>query len=279
MTIFSSDRGIAHWAIAALLIAATPTNAHEFWLDAEIGSTARARDISVEMLVGQDFLGQSLPYLSETVRQMTHWSPSEAIPIDARLGDKPAIQGVPVKQPGLHRFTMQTNPAYIVFDDMAEFTEYLEYEGLGDIALRHGQRGLGETDIAEAYIRNARTLVQVGKPEERQIDQPTGMPFEIVALANPFVQGLGSLDVALTWMGAPVAQTQIAVFHLPIGGQAPTDTSRRLLRTDPQGRANIDRLTPGKYLLNAVRMEPVDGPGSVVWESHWASLTFEVPAP
>jgi hypothetical protein len=181
-------------------------------------------------------------------------------------------------QLGLHRFSLITNPAYIVFDDLAEFTDYLAYEGLEEVAKLHRERGLADTEIAESYIRNARTLVQVGPATADQVDAPTGMLFEIVALSNPFVDGLTSLEFSLTWKNAVVAKTQISVFHRPEGAETAPDTTRQILNTDSQGRVQLSLEEPGSYLLNAVRIDPVNGPGSVVWQSHWASLTFQIPA-
>ena len=264
--------------ITAILLWAAPGLAHEFWLETDIAAADLGETTSVDMLVGQNFQGTKLPYLPDTVQSMMHWSPVGGQAVTARIGDIPAIQSIHLEQLGLHRFSLATNPAYIVFDNLAEFTDYLAYEGLEDVAKRHQQRGLPNTDIAESYIRNARTLVQVGPADASQMDAPTGMPFEIVALANPFVSGITSLDVSLTWKSAPVADTQIAVFHRPEGGQTARDTTRHLLITDSRGRARLPLQEPGSYLLNAVRIDPVNGPGSVVWQSHWASLSFEIPA-
>ena len=262
--------------IAALCFWAAPSLAHEFWLETNVPTAEIGDTTSVDMQVGQDFQGTKLPYLPDTVQSMMHWSSIGEQTVNARIGDIPVIQNIPLDQLGLHRFSLVTNPAYIVFDDLAEFTDYLTYEGLAEVVELHRQRGLPDTDIAESYIRNARTLVQVGPAEASHMDAPTGMPFEIVALANPYVSGLTSLDVSLSWKNTPVANTQISVFHRPDGAQTAKDTTRQLLTTDNQGRAQLSLKEPGSYLLNAVRIDPVDGPGSVVWQSHWASLTFQI---
>jgi uncharacterized GH25 family protein len=265
-------------SIAALSLCATPSLSHEFWLEPEIRTVELGETLSVDMLVGQDFVGTKLPYLPDTVQSMLHWSPVGGQTVNARIGDIPVMQNTLLDQQGLHRFSLATNPAYIVFDDLAEFTDYLTYEGLEDVVALHRQRGLPDAEIAESYIRNARTLIQVGPATADQIDTPTGMPFEIVALANPFLDGLTSFDVSLTWQNAPVANAQISVFHRPEGAEAAQDTTRHLLITYDQGRARLSLNKPGSYLLNAVRIDPVKGPGSVVWQSHWASLTFQIPA-
>ena len=147
----------------------------------------QGQEIFANMRVGQDFLGQALPYLTNTIAAMIHWSPAGAASVEARLGDLPAMQGISLDQPGLHRLTLETKPAYIVFDDLAEFGDYLVYEGLQGTVNLHIERGLPDTEIAEGYIRNARALIQVGPADANQRDTPTGMPFEITALENPFV--------------------------------------------------------------------------------------------
>ena len=265
-------------AILSLYLTALPASAHEFWLDPEANIAGSGQSVSIDMRVGQDLVGQALPYLDDVVSEMKHWPSDIASEIKARLGDRPAIQDVVLDQPGLHRFTLETNPAYVVFETFAEFTEYLEYEGLEAIAAKHIDRQLAEADIAEAYIRNARTLVQVGPVAPEHLDAPTGLPFELIVDGNPFAAHQKEIDVKLTWQGVPAADTQISVFQKTSGAPVPTSATRTRVMTDKDGVATISLGVVGQYLLNAVRMEPVEGPGSVVWQSHWASLTFEIPS-
>lgn len=263
--------------LVALALSTTPVLSHEFWLDAEESMIEAGDSISIDMRVGQNFSGRALAYLSQNVREIRHWSPGAVTSVHARLGDRPAVQSLVLEEPGLHRITLATKPSYIVFETLEEFREYLEYEGLSHIAELHEARGFASTDIAEAYVRNARTLVQVGPVTAADADEATGMAFELVATGNPFVPERETLEFELLWQGEPVTQAQVAIFHVARNGKAPNDTMRRLVQTDAVGRASIDNLEQGRYLLNAVRLEPVEGPGAVVWESHWASLTFEIP--
>ena len=256
-------------AIAACVTFPCALTAHEFWIDAAPGRAG----LSADLRVGQDLSGNALPYLDKTIAGMTHVAPSGTLPITARMGDVPAIADLPLTEDGLHILTVETRPAYIVFDTLREFADYLAYEGLSDVEALHRDRGLPETAIAEEYIRNARALVQVGAIGAGGDDRPTGLPFEIVAQGNPFAVDT-PIDVRLTWQGRAAPDTQIALFYLPVGGTAPADTIRTLAVTDDSGHAQFASAGPGFYLLNAVHMAPADGPGSVVWRSHWASLTF-----
>ena len=267
---FSTRRPLALACLACLWLPG-PLSAHEFWIDA-------GPDLTADIRVGQDFSGAALPYLDRTIAAMTHVSPGGETAIPARLGDVPAIAGLAAPGDGLHLLTIETNPAYVVFDTLPEFEEYLAYEGLSLVAEAHRARGLPDTEIAEEYFRNARALVQVGPVGPGDTDRPTGLPLELVVQGTPFGGDGAPVDLRLTWQGAPVPDTQVALFHLPDGGTAPKDTVRTLATTDADGAVRFDPQGAGGYLFNAVRVEPAEGPGSVVWQSYWASLTFDLPA-
>lgn len=269
-------RFVGQLALIALVATSQPLDAHEFWIDADPGRPVMGESVSADLRVGQDLSGASLPYLDTTIRSMTHFSPKDAEPLASRLGDRPAINDVTFGSSGLHVLTVETHPAYIVFDTMPEFEDYLAYEGLPEIADRHRERGLPDHGIAEEYLRNARALIQVGPVGISDVDRPTGMPFEIVVDGTPFIAGKRTLTVRLTWQGVAAPHIQIALFHLPIGGTAPGDTTRTLVETNGEGYAELPMLGSGQYLLNAVRIEPANGPGGVVWQSHWASLSFDI---
>lgn len=262
----------------AALFALVPQqlHAHEFWIDPVGDRPMIGESISADLRVGQNLSGAALPYLDTTIRSMTLVSPVKAEPLVSRLGDRPAISDALLDSRGLHVLTVETHPAYIVFDTMPEFEDYLAYEGHPEIADRHRERGLPENAIAEEYIRNARALVQIGPVEDNDADRPTGMPFEIVVDGTPFSAGMRTLSVRLTWQGTAAPDIQIALFHLPKGGTAPNDTTRMYVDTDSEGYAEFPMPGPGQYLLNAVKIEPANGPGSVTWQSHWASLTFDI---
>jgi len=99
-----------------------------------------------------------------------------------------------------------------------------------------------------------------------------------VALGNPLVFGRAALGVEVLWQGGPAADVQVSVFFLPPDGVPPDSTERTQFRTDAAGRATIRMAKPGKYLLNAVHLKPVEASAEAMWKSYWASLTFETSA-
>lgn len=250
--------------LALGLIAAAPAPAHEFWIEPEGQAAAHLR-------VGQMLVGEALPYLDRIIATARHHGPDGMQDIKGRQGDLPALT-VDLTAPGLHVLTVETTPAYIVFDDLAEFREYLNYEGLLWVLEEHRARGLPDHEIAEEYLRYAKGLSAVGPDGASTTDAARGLRYELVALSSPFAEGAQTVELQLLWEGVPEAGTQVSVFHRPDAD--PSAVTRKLLTSDTEGRVVAGLDGPGLYVVNAVHMVPAEGPGSVVWQSHWVSLSF-----
>jgi uncharacterized GH25 family protein len=262
---------------------AIPAYAHEFWIAPEAHQVEVGETVKAELLVGAMLSGEAYPYLSDQIVAAQLHAPAGVTDIEGMEGDLPALTVTPA-EPGLHVITYHAAPAYIEYEDFETFVTYLAYEGLDDVVRLHKDRGLPDSGFSEAYIRNARALLQVGPTDPADLDRPTGMPLELIALQNPFVDGLTELEVQLLWQGAPVPNRQVSVFHRAqsddmSGEDAAGEVTRSLVATDADGRAIIPLSEGGFYLLNAVQMKPADGAEGEVWESHWATLTFGVERP
>jgi uncharacterized GH25 family protein len=254
---------LLHLLLVAGVLNATNATAHEFWIEPDSPSAANIR-------VGQMLVGETLPYLDHILSSVRHFGPDGEAAVKGRQGDLPALSYDASAQ-GMHLLTVETEPAYIVFKNMAEFGDYLAYEGLHPVLAAHRKRGLPREEIAEEYFRYARMLVQVGHAASQQTDSPVGLRHELLALSSPFAVQGGEVTVQLLWDGAPNPDVQLAVFHRSSFGAPVT---RQLLRSGADGTALVDISSAGLYVINAVQMLPADGPGSVVWQSHWASLSF-----
>lgn len=253
----------------------SPVLGHEFWISALDYRPEVGQEVKADLLVGSDMAGEPYPWLKRNTVAARMLSESWTVDLLGREGDLPALTFAP-REEGLHRIIFHAQPSFVVFDKPETFPHYLEYEGLDWVMAAHKARGLPEVDFAEMYSRNARALVQVGPASADQMDAPTGMPFELVALQNPYVAGVDAVDVRLTWQGVPSAEQQVAIFVKAPGGTAPADVTRTLVRTDAAGVARIPLTAPGEYMLSAVHMEPLEGNVAAVWESHWATLNFEI---
>ena len=257
------DRSLFALIVFSGTLVSSFVSAHEFWIEPESAAAAQVR-------VGQMLVGKNLPYLDRTIRSARHFGPNGETALKGRQGDVPALS-VDLSATGLHRLTIETEPAYIVFETLHEFSDYLTYEGLHSVVSQHQARGLPTTEIAEEYLRYAKSLVQMGNATD-ETDEPVGLRYEIVAITSPFASQAGMVELQLLWEGHAEPGAQIAVFHK--GHSDDAAATRQLLQSDDQGKVTTSVAAPGTYVFNAVHMLPADGPGSVVWQSHWASLSF-----
>lgn len=252
---------------------AQPVLAHEYWIEAQKFHPAAPEELTADLRVGADLSGEAFPWLKQSFVSVQLWPPGgEAATLTGRMGDLPALR-LDLRGEGLHRVSVETTPSFVVYDKPETFPSYLDYEGLTGVLEVHKARGLPETGFGERYVRNARALMQVGAVTDGQSDAPTGMPFELVAEANPYAPGLTELSVRLLWQGEPTPDTQVALFHAPPGAVRPEGVERTLYTTDAEGRVTVP-LWAGMNLLSAVRIEAVEDSAAAVWQSWWASLTY-----
>jgi len=248
-------------------LGASTAVAHEFWIALKSGTVTPGDTITADLMVGIMLRGTPYPYLPQYIVRFDVTADGKAEPVTGLPGDLPALNYV-AQHPGLQVIAQQTVPYRVTYEDWELFRKYVTEEGFPEIEGEHLKRGLPTTGFTERYTRYVKALVQAGPPRPGDRDVRTGLPFELMAEANPYQPGLDTLSVRLFWRDQPAADVQIAVFR---------DTGtveRRTLRTDAEGRARIV-LQPGFYLLSAVRIDPVDDE-PVVWHSHWAALSFIV---
>lgn len=245
-------------------ICAAQVAAHEFWIDAE-SQIEPGDEIVADLKVGQMLVGEPYPFLSNRFTRFSIISAGSSDAIPGFDGDLPAVSGISAA-PGLQIIAHQTVPFLATYNEWAVFQRYLTDEGLESFATVHKARGLPETGFIERYTRYAKALIQAGPVRKGDSDEYSGMKFELVAESNPFTPGQTSLPVRLYWQGEPLPDWQINVFNRN------AQTQRIVIHTDATGRATLG-LSRGEFLLNSVMLVPVDD-APVVWQSHWASLSF-----
>ena len=284
--------------IGGLLLTASVA-AHEYWLDPLDATPDAGGLLLVDIRNGEDFSGSSFPYDPRRMQRVELVGPNEVIDVEGRLGDFPAFR-IPVGNAGPYMLLVETGAQPLVYDTLADFTTFLDYHGVSGILERHVERGLAETEIRERYYRYAKTLVYAGERTEGVEEHSSavfaslGTRLEIVAGNDPANDV--AIDLILLFDGYPLADSQAEIFLRKADGTV----SRRIGRSDSDGKLAFAIDEPGKYLVNAVRVvEPSvttteeatgDAPHRAEesksaesrqpalapqWESHWASLTFE----
>ena len=262
---------MSRWVAAGLFFisAASAARAHEVWIEPVRFQAPLASKIVAQLKIGGAFKGDLLPYIPSEIVAAHVTDGQGKRPLPGLVGDIPAIFVAP-RHPGLHVVSYFTTPQRLTYKDPKKFPTFLKNQGLDGTLDAHKKRGLDVVGFTEAYSRCAKTLITRGGAAGA--DSPAGMPFELIAEANPYtaIAPLKVLPVRLLWQGQPHVNGQIAVFRK--GEPEPVAK----VRTDGDGRADIPLSAEGVYLLNAVKMIPWDEKPGDKWHSYWASLTFEV---
>jgi len=267
-------------ALSAVALAAPPgvLQAHEFWLEPHRYRLAPGDELVADVRNGQDFVGDSFPYLPDRHRRLYLLGDDGRRAIDSRTGDVPAVRQR-VARSGDYTLVLESAENAVSHDTLADFREYLAYHGLERVESVHRELGLPERDISEVYSRFAKSLVAVGDEDAGDAPPPlAGLTFEIVPHADPRAPAATTLPVSVHVRRQALTGAQVEIFR-----RAPDGTvTRETTLTDERGVATIDVGEPGEYLLNAVqlirpRLRGGRARTDVHWESLWASLTFERP--
>lgn len=246
--------------------------AHEFWVEPLDFILEPGDPVAAHLNVGEMMKGDTFPYLPDRFVEFSIRDPQEKRRVVQSLGTIPAAREQ-ARRSGLHVFTYHSMPSVANYDAFESFEKFLEEEDLTGIAEAHRERGLPDAGFAEAFTRYAKALVRIGDGAGQ--DSPVGMPFELVAEANPYTQReADTLNVKLLWQGREMPDTQVKVFHRAEQGEV----SVLHLVSDAEGRVPIALDDSGVYMLSAVHMieasKEVASSTGAVWHSHWASLTF-----
>lgn len=265
-----------------------PSVAHELWLEPLDYTIDIDASIQALMFNGQGFGGTvdgeipgavQLPFLSQRNAAFRYYQGEASAPVDGRQGQSPAVEVFPLSD-GLHSVAYVSSPSTLSYSEWARFQTFIDHKDLGgDLRDLHDARGLDPDDFTEVYIRHSKTLVAVGSGAGE--DLRAGMEVELVALDNPYTDDLSDgLRVALYFRREVQADTQIELFE-----KGPDDVvTITFVRTDAEGIAVLP-VRPGySYMADAVYIrEPsealAEASDGAVWETLWANLTFEVPAP
>lgn len=245
------------------------TFAHDFWLEAHPFYTETNKTVELSVHVGNEFIGESLPNIVNWYTDFSLYQASSKTEIEGELGRDPAGYFNP-EQKGTYAIGYESVFHYVEIDSDT-FKKYLNEEGL-DNALKYRQQHKQQKEEAkENYIRHAKALVQVG--DEFEIDHSQlklGYELEIIPLDNPYKKRINdTLEIQVLYKNKPIKGILLAAFSKVHPEKI------QQLRTDQNGKVTISLNQTGPWLLKAVKILKIEK-GEVDWQSHWASLTFEI---
>jgi cobalt/nickel transport protein len=261
-------------SLAVVLVSclSLPVLAHEAWILPYDFNQDQSAMVKAHLQVGELFKGNSQLYNPDKFERLEVIRNGASTPVQGRMGDLPAIIHK-LTEPGMHVLLYQSTGSIISYGNWDKFARFTENEGVSWAQQEHLSRGYPRKDFNEIFIRYAKSLITWQKVDGS--DTRSGMPFEIVALNNPYLDG-GKIRVEVLWKGEPYANAQLSVFSKKPGQKA----VRATLRTDAEGRVDVPVTSGTRYLLNSVRMEPLEyRHNSPLWRSHWTSMTLQLPDP
>jgi hypothetical protein len=151
-----------------------------------------------------------------------------------------------------------------------DFTGYLEHDGIPAIIQERKEKGISDRDEIEQYSKYVKLYLQVGDTGSDNFNEPIGLRIEIIPLKNPYgVKAGGNLPVQVLFKGKPLAGLTL---HAGFSGQGEEALA---VETDKNGKAQIGIGKPGKWYIRGIHLAQVDLDDHS-YESHWATLTFEV---
>ena len=265
------------WFAPLAALAATPTLAHDFWIQPRQFSAVAPQSIPLTMFVGHG------PARDRWGVDIDHVILFRTIGPDGLIDRKPNLRLgapgfdalAPLARPGAYVFLLQSTstPSQLPF---LRFNDYITTEGITPIIAERKRRGLEKTDGREIYSRRAKAIVQVGPVDAASISRvtrPMNLLLEIVPGRHPSALGAdGVMPVQVLFGGRPLPGALVKITNLDADAE-PLATRR----TGADGRASFRIPPAGKWQMNVVWSVPLHGDASADFRTTFSSLTFATP--
>lgn len=263
--------------LGALLITAIvphAARAHEFWLQPQQFWWQPTQTVPLSLLVGH---GDHSARSKISARRITRFEVigpgGDSLDLRSR-----AHAGVDTE------LQLDTAGAYVVVfatdnqarSDLpaARFNDYLRAEGLTPALLARDEAGLMQADGSERYSRQAKSLVQVGSPQQQShVTQAVGLRLEIVPEIDPYAQPRSAqLPVRVIFEDKPLAGALVKLSN-------PSDDSKATVSrvTDEHGHAVFEMPGQGQWLLHVTWTTPLPSSDEADFDTVFASLTLGLP--
>jgi uncharacterized GH25 family protein len=260
-------RRIATLVLLVSLLA-TPTFAHDFWIEPSTFRPAVGQLFTASLLVGQDFAGDPVPRSVQLMDSFTVREAAGERPVVGMENRDPAGY-LRIEKPGIAVIGYRSKP-YPLELAADKFEEFLKLEGLDSIRALRLQRGESKKPDRERFFRYAKSIVLADRAtaaDDIPLDQAFGYRLELIPESNPMAAT--PLRVRIVFEGKPLAGALVTAI------QRDNPSVRISARSDRGGHVSLNLPAPGVWLVKSVQMVPAPAGTNVDWESLWASLTFQ----
>jgi uncharacterized GH25 family protein len=250
----------------ALILAAHPARAHDFWIEPDNFSPAPGTEVAVSLREGMEFKGNSLPYVNDWFSDFSKVDAGGRTDVISVMGDDPAAR-IAMKT-GALLLGYRSNRNYTELD-AAKFNNYLEEEGIEFIRAERIANNQDDQPAHEYFVRCAKALLQSGRAGDNVYGTELGYILELIALNNPYSLSVGDeLGFRLMYRGEPASNLLVQAFTRA------DPTTKQRVRTDEDGFAKIQLTEAGIWMVKAVNIQPIIGDPKADWQSYWASYLF-----
>lgn len=260
----------------ALLAAASPLQAHDFWIEPQAFVAPAGSRLGFALKVGHraQRMRSALP-----AARIVEW----AVVSGPAGADRPttvlrpggtAVDGWIAAMPaGRAMLALQSDASAISRLDAERFNAHVRDEGLREVQAHRAAEGRWRAVGVERYSRHAKALVDGGcqDPHAASVaEKVMGHTLEIVPIGDPIEPPAGSpLGLRLLFEGQPLAGAQVRRVSLDDAARA----DERSL-TDAQGTAWFPAAGAGQWMLAAVWSRALAQPAPVSYETFFASFTY-----
>lgn len=247
--------------------------AHEFWLMPKKFQYKLGEEMQLAFMVGENFQGEPWDLSRHKVERV---EVHQGITV-TKLGqfvkpDKGNNLTYKFNREGTHMLAFESNFAFIELAPDT-FKTYLEEDGLENIAEERKRTGRTGERAREFYKRFAKVIVQCGSKLDNSFRRSAGFRYEIFPLANPASLKTGDyLDCQVMWEGKPVPHVMVKVWSY-VGNRIFLQN----IYTEKDGTIRFPVSSAGPWMVSSVKMIPSELDGAD-YQSHWASLVFEIKA-
>lgn len=177
-----------------------------------------------------------------------------------------------VGAPGTYVVGASTRPRELEMSPK-EFNDYLAEDGLTSVLAARKSAGDTTKNVRERYSKHVKAIFQVGDTQTGDFAATFGYPAEIVPVANPYAQAVGSeLAVKCLLAGFPAGGVEVLAGGTTKTGQP---IPQQKMTTSADGVARVKLTSAGTWYVKFIKMERRTG-DKVDYQSTWATLTFGV---
>ena len=248
-----------------------PLLAHEFWIEPKSYVINSGERLIANLRIGQNFKGDDLVYNENDFNRFDVLTEIGNQKVLGRLGDRPALNILP-KYPGVSILIHQSEPTYLTYDEFEKFKIFSVKKGFPNIQKEHIERGLPRKGFTESYTRFAKSIVVVGV--NKGSDKRIGLELELVVDNSIYKKNKKMVTIKLYYKKKPYPNATVQIF-LKNKNEFVKNSNRK---TNGKGEFQIENIPNTIFLINSVVLRPVDptsNNNNAVWESLWASTTFQ----